>query len=100
MITPIRKMNEQVDVVKYGSDTDYFSELMFAGEQLFKIIIAALVSGIDDGKANSKNNQYALNYALVHADSIGSWDEVLSNIVNGEAHRFVKKEFEPIIQEL
>lgn len=100
MIAPIRKINERINVEKHDSDTSYFYMLLWAGEQLLKLVTCALVTSIDDKKADVKSNQYYLNYCLVSKDSLGYWVSVLENILGGSSHRFVKKEFEPLLDEL
>ena len=100
MIIPIRKMNERISIEKLDSDTSYLFQLLYAGEQLLKLVTCALVTSIDDNEATLKYNKYALNYTLVHADSLGYWYGVLSSIASGEANQFIRKDFEPIIDEL
>ena len=100
MLIPIQKLNERVEIAKQDSDTGLFMSLMYSGEQLLKLITSAMISGIDDEKASSENNQYSHNYKLVHADSIGIWSQVLENILTGPSYHFLREEFKLFWDEL
>jgi hypothetical protein len=83
MIVPLLKVNERIQVAKNDSDTALFMNLMYAGEQLLKLVTAAIVSGIENSADNLHNDKYTQNYKLVHADSIGVWVQILENVVSG-----------------
>ncbi|SDL70915.1 NB-ARC domain-containing protein [Daejeonella rubra] len=100
MILPIKRINERVEIAKQDSDTSLFFNLMYAGEQLLKLITVSMVSGIKDSKGNKDNDQYSQYYELVHADSIGVWSNVLDNILTGPAYHFLLDQYRPFWSEL
>lgn len=100
MILPIKRINERVEIAKQDSDTTLFLSLMYAGEQLLKLITLSMVSGIKDSLGNKDNDQYSQYYELVHADSIGNWSKVLDNILTGPAYHFLSSDYKPFWGEL
>ena len=78
--TPILKMMERV--VKYGDDSDslLFHELLYAGEFITKITVAAYVALIEDDR---DNHRYRCEHTLVRADGIGEWSKTISEICTG-----------------
>ncbi|MCW3102703.1 MAG: hypothetical protein JWO09_1143 [Bacteroidetes bacterium] len=100
MIVPIKKMNERVQVARQDGDTTLFMNLMYSGEQLLKLITSAMVAGITDSKGSRDNDQYAQNYKLVHADSIGVWTQTMETLIAGPSHHYLSEEFRPFLSEL
>ena len=64
------------------SDFSYFWSLLLTGEAMQKIIVLGMVAAIEDEK---EGNRYGLQYRLVHAQSLGEWNDVLSEALNGPA---------------
>jgi hypothetical protein len=78
---PIALMTERV---RKNSDTDYarFIELLYLGELIVKLTIAAFVAGIDDDR---EMHRYRLIHALVRADGIGEWASKFDEVLTGPA---------------
>lgn len=75
---PFDRMWSEVDVQREHSDTDYFNSLMYFGEMVTKITVSALVAAVIDGR---DLHQFRLRRKLVHADSLGSWSQVLDDVL-------------------
>ena len=60
------------------SDTALFSELLYVGEFLLKITVAAFVSAIEEDR---EHHRYRLLHGLVRADGIGDWARAFDTIV-------------------
>ena len=76
---PIEKMLERVEVARTDSDTEMFNRLMYFGEMLTKITAAGLVAAISDDR---DGHRYRQLYRLVRADSIGTWSQVIVEVLN------------------
>lgn len=83
---PIDKMWEQIEIARDDSDMSLFMNLMYMGEMLTKIIVAGMISAIDDDK---QRNRYTLIYRLVRADGLGEWSTILDEILTGPAAQFL-----------
>ena len=77
---PFEKMFCRIEDEKKESDAAYFNVLMYAGEMLAKLAVAGLVAAVSEER---DRHQYRLRYQLVRAASIGSWREVLDEIMSG-----------------
>ena len=53
-------MRDRVEVERSDSDVAYFFSLLYYGELISKLIVSALVAGIEDDKYRSR-------YAVIHA---------------------------------
>jgi hypothetical protein len=62
------------------SDTALFSELLYVGEFLLKITVAAFVSAIEEDR---EHHRYRLLHGLVRADGIGDWARALDDLLTG-----------------
>jgi hypothetical protein len=69
---------------RYGADSDtvLFTELLYAGEFILKLTVAAFVSAIEDDR---ENHRYRLIHGLVRADGIGEWSRALDDVLTGTA---------------
>lgn len=77
---PIQKMMDRVRTNGNASDTELFHELLYAGEFITKISVAAFVAMIEDDR---DNHRYGCEHALVRADGIGEWSKTISEICTG-----------------
>ncbi len=78
--TPIKKMMDRVRTNGNASDYELFHKLLYAGEFIAKITIAAFVALIDDDR---DNHRYRCEHRLVRADGIGEWAKSISEICTG-----------------
>ena len=78
---PIDLMMKRVE--KYSnSDSELFTELLYAGEFIVKMTVAAFVASIEDDR---EHHRYRLLHALVRADGIGEWARSLEEALSGPA---------------
>ncbi len=77
---PLVRMWERVDVGRADSDTTLFTDLMYLGEMVSKIIVSALVAAIDEDKDRSRYRQVS---NLVRIHGIGDWSSALDEILTG-----------------
>lgn len=89
MLLPIQRMWERVEIARQDSDTALFLQLMYAAEQLVKLISAGLVATLCD---DLDRHRYRLGHRLVRADGIGDWSAVLDEILNGPASQCLPSE--------
>lgn len=73
---------ERVDATRSDSDTALFYDLLFLGELVTKLTVAALVAGV---RNDSERHRYRVLYRLVRADGIGDWTGSLSDLTTGPA---------------
>ena len=83
---PFKKMQERVDVDLADSDSSFFWALMYYGEFLTKVTVAALVSAV---KEERDRHRYRLIHCLVRADSIGDWNQALDDLLIGPASQYI-----------
>jgi hypothetical protein len=78
---PVDLMLSRVD---RSGDSDYslFVELLYAGEFIIKLTVAAFVASIEDDRGA---HRYRLLHALVRADGIGEWASKLDEALTGPA---------------
>ncbi len=82
MFAPIDLMLDRVRRYSADSDTAAFTELLYAGEFILKITVAAFVAAIEDDR---ENQRYRLLYSLIRADGIGDWARALDEVLTGPA---------------
>jgi hypothetical protein len=77
-------------VRRYGADSDtaMFSELLYAGEFILKVTVAAFVSAIEDDR---ENHRYRLLHGLIRADGIGEWTKALDDALVGTASQHLSR---------
>lgn len=93
MILPLARIFERVEVAKNSSDTDYFLSLLYAGEQLTKLVAAGLVACITD---DSKRHRYGQVFRLIRADGLGDWSVVIDEVLTGPTSHL----FNPVVNNL
>ncbi|MBL7854723.1 MAG: hypothetical protein JNL17_09995 [Cyclobacteriaceae bacterium] len=96
----IKKINERGEVARQDSDTAFFLHLMYAGEQLLKLVTSGIISGIEDTKGNNLGGQYNFIFDLVRADSVGAWSRTLDAVLTGPSVHFVSSDFNQFKNEL
>ena len=79
---PIVKMWDRIDITRSDSETALFYDLLFLGEMVTKLIVAGLLSLVDEDR---ERQRYALEYTLVRANSIGDWVTPLDELTTGPA---------------
>ena len=81
---PFAPMDLMAKRVEKNRDSDYelFTELLYAGEFIVKITVAAFVGAIEDDR---EGHRYRLLHTLVRADGIGEWASKLEEVLIGPA---------------
>lgn len=82
----IEQLLARADRDREDSDFSYFWSLLLAGEAMHKMIVLGMVAAIEDEK---EGNRYGLQYRLVHAQSLGDWNDVLSEALSGPTSQFL-----------
>lgn len=77
---PFDRMWDHIEIQKEISDAAYFNALMYMGEMFTKFTVAAMVSAVNEGR---ERHQYQLRSPLVRADGLGSWSQILDNVLTG-----------------
>ena len=77
---PFDQMLEKVERERRISDAAHFHALMCYGEMITKFAVAGMVAAVSDGR---DRHQYRLEYELVRATGIGTWCDVLDEILGG-----------------
>ena len=90
---PLELVRGRLD--RYGGDSDsaMFTELLYAGEFLFKITAAALISAIEDDR---ENHRYRLLHGLVRADGLGDWGKALDDVLTGPASLHISEDLREV----
>jgi NB-ARC domain len=78
-ILPIELMWNRVEKTRESSALD-FEELLYLGETIFKTYVVGIVAAVDD---DPDRLRYKLAYRLVRGNSLGDWDDVLSELSTG-----------------
>jgi hypothetical protein len=63
-----------------------FDELLYLGEGVLKTYVAGMIAAIGD---DTSRQRYKLAYKLVRANSIGDWDDALSEISTGVSAQYI-----------
>jgi hypothetical protein len=79
---PLELMVERTRRHGADSDTALFTELLYAGEFILKVTVAAFVAGIENDR---ENHRYRLVHSLIRADGIGEWSRGLDDVLVGTA---------------
>ncbi len=82
-------MWDRVEVGRQDSNTAFFTDLMYLGEMVSKLTVAALLAGIGDDTGRSR---YRHTADLVRADGIGEWSRVLDEILLGPSGQYLVPE--------
>lgn len=77
---PIDAMLRRVETSKESSDSEYFYDLLLLGEYVTRVVTIFFISCIRD---DVERTRYRFEYTLVHADGIGEFSSVLSNVLTG-----------------
>jgi NB-ARC domain len=87
---PLARMLDRVN--RYGSDSEsqLFTELLYAGEFIAKLTVSAFVAGVEDDR---ENHRYRLTHNLVRADGIGDWARTLDEVLTGPPSQHLAASF-------
>jgi tetratricopeptide (TPR) repeat protein len=83
---PVDRMWERVNIARQDSDTALFLQLLYFGEMVCKIVVAGLISAIQDDR---DRHRYRQLHRVVRADSLGEWASVIEDILTGPASQFL-----------
>ena len=89
MLRPLQRIYERVASDGEESDLAYFGSLMYLAEMITKLVVAGMISAINDDKDRLRYSQL---HALVRADGIGTWASHLGNILVGPSAQFLANE--------
>ena len=84
--TPIDLLKRRIEVAKEDSDTSLFLHLMYAAEQLTKLVTVGILACVED---DNLRHRYSQEYRLVRADGIGEWTSTLDEILLGPTSHFL-----------
>ena len=70
----------RIEHFRQESDRDHFDGVMLLGELLIKLTTVFFVGCLDEDKQRSR---YDVSHALVRADGIGRWVEILGTVLQG-----------------
>ena len=79
------KIDSRITRDKEDGDYAYFQALCLKLEYLMKIVTSGLIACIGD---DPKRHRYSLEHRLVRADSLGNWEGVLNNALNGPPSQY------------
>ncbi|MYB62815.1 MAG: ATP-binding protein [Gemmatimonadetes bacterium] len=97
MLLPIKMLLARAEIEKKESDVAYFNALMYAGEVVLKLVVSGLVAALKDDR---DRNKYRLEYQLVRADGLGTWNYVLDDLITGKSYPSVDHHAQKTCQEL
>ena len=80
---------DQADITASDGDSALFFHLLYVGEMLTKLVAAGMCAGIQN---DQDRHRYRQTYRLVHADSIGGWNQVIDEISAGSTAQFLCSE--------
>ena len=83
---PLDQMWQRVEISRDDSDVALFDSLMLLGEMMLKFLVLGMVATVGDDR---QRNRYRQLYSLVRANSLGTWHEVLDDVLQGPASQFV-----------
>ena len=86
MLLPLKRMFERYQIERSDSDVAAFYCLMYAGEFVTKLLVAALVAGL---REDTDRHRYGLLRSLVRADGIGEWVTALDSVLTGPASQYL-----------
>ena len=79
-LLPLAKINERLSVDRDDSYTALFNALLLKAELITKLTVIGFVAMIPD---DVENTRYAHAYELVRANSVGSWADLLRQLLTG-----------------
>src|SRR5688572_5233097 len=80
MLMPIARMWDRIGRARQDGDSALFLELMYLGEMLTKLTVAAFVGCVSD---DVERHRYRQLHRLTRADSLGEWPAVLDEVLSG-----------------
>jgi hypothetical protein len=97
VIRPLADMRTRLALAKRDSEAAVFDELLALGEVTLKLAVLGLTAGL---RPEYREAQYAAEYALVRADSSGTYVGVLNELVNGQSRHGLDKSAREVQAEL
>jgi hypothetical protein len=82
MILPLEMIWNRVDRGRDDSDTTLFLDLLYSGEMVLKLTVAALTASLEDDR---ERHRYRILHRLVRADGLGDWSQALDDVLTGPA---------------
>lgn len=89
LIVPLDRMWQRVEVTRTDSDTALFYDLLYLGEMLTKLLVLGTTALVAEDRGRQR---YAIEHALVRANSIGDWVTVLGDLLSGPASSLLDRE--------
>ena len=86
MLNPLSEMLDRAEREREDSDSAYFGALMYAGEMLVKLVVAGLIAAVQDDR---ERHRYRLEHQLVRASGLGTWAEVIDDVLTGPSSQFL-----------
>jgi hypothetical protein len=83
---PLQRMWARAEQDKEESDYAYVTSLLYMGEMQAKLVTAGMVAAIRDDK---DRHRYSHVHALLRADGIGEWAQILDTILHGPTAQFL-----------
>lgn len=88
-LKPLSRMWERVEIGRSDSDSTFFHDLMYSAEMMAKMMVAGLVSAVEDDKDGLRIRVVS---QLVRADGIGEWATALGEVLTGPASQHLLPE--------
>ena len=94
---PLARLSDRLERDRSDSDVTLFFNLLLYGECLLKLTVAAMVATMQPDRDRSR---YSALYRLVRADGLGTWIEVLDDIVGGPPSQCIHATARPAQKQL
>lgn len=94
---PLDRMLDRVNLAKENSDSEFFRNLLLAGEFLVKLVATGMTASI---KEEPERYRYRLLYTLVRANGIGDWDQMINETLIGPTSQYICDEAHKEYEEL
>ena len=94
---PVQRMWDRCDLSLQDSDAAGFFDLMCLGELIIKTAVLGFAAALQPDK---ERHQYGFLHRLIRADGIGEWDQVLQQLLTGNAAHLLRPEAHRELKEL
>jgi hypothetical protein len=91
------KIRVRVSLDRQEGDIAYFNALTLQLEYVTKLVTAVLVACVVD---EPERQRYSAEHALVRANSLGDWTDVLSSLLTGPTSQYFRQEATGIARQL
>ncbi len=92
--THVARVASRLNVSGPDSSGDTFLLTSYLSEVLLKTIAVTLCAGLRHASAEQS---YSVEYSLIRADGLGSWEAAISQIANGAYSAFTSQDLQPIL---